>query len=94
MASAVQEGTSPTDRGGASPISEEEEFVAPGDDDVTTVPSSGAFRPSPTETERDILAMELAVGLMYVRGADEDFFGAGEGRGSCWGDLGEVGQGL
>lgn len=28
------------------------------------------MRPSPTEMERDILAMELAVGLMYERGAD------------------------
>lgn len=37
---------------------------------VGTSPSSLTFRLSPMDIERDILAMELVVGLMYERGLD------------------------
>lgn len=47
------------------------------------VERSGSFRPSPMETERDILAMELAVGLMYERPTDEEECFRGNVEVSC-----------
>lgn len=46
--------------------------------------SSLTFRPSPMDMDRDILAMELVVGLMYERGLD--LVGVGQSLG--WADVG------
>lgn len=51
---------------------------------VDTSLSSLTFKPSPMDMERDILAIELVVGLMYERGLD--LVGVGQSLG--WEDVG------